>query len=131
MSDHDALLAANADYYRAFAAGDAQAMARVWAEEGVSCAHPGWPILVGRKAVLESWRRILGAAGGFEIEFLLVDVLPGGEDGRVVGVEMVGGAELAVTNWFRRIDGVWLMIHHQAAPIMSRSESSADSRTLH
>ena len=24
---------------------------------------------------------------------------------------------LAVTNWFRRVDGTWRMIHHQASPI--------------
>jgi hypothetical protein len=29
----------------------------------VSCVHPGWPVLVGRQTVLESWRRILGNPG--------------------------------------------------------------------
>jgi ketosteroid isomerase-like protein len=133
MSDQDALLAANAAYYAAFSAGDAGAMADVWAEDGVSCVHPGWPVLVGRPAVIESWRRILGAAGGFDIEFRLVEVLPGGEDGRVMGIEIVGGAALAVTNWFRRIDGAWRMIHHQAAPILSPGAGAGEEspHTLH
>jgi hypothetical protein len=29
-------------------------MNRIWADEQVSCVHPGWPILVGRQAVLDS-----------------------------------------------------------------------------
>jgi hypothetical protein len=32
---------------------------------------------------------------------------------------LIGGAAhaLAATNWFRRVRGVWRMIHHQASPI--------------
>ena len=48
MSDETAILAANAAYYGAFAAADIAAMSRVWADDNVSCIHPGWPALVGR-----------------------------------------------------------------------------------
>src|SRR5712675_1488203 len=60
MTDSDAILAANAAYYRAFSTGDFVAMSRIWADDGVSCVHPGWPALVGRAAILESYRDILG-----------------------------------------------------------------------
>jgi hypothetical protein len=55
------LLAANAAFYAAFNAGDEAGMGRLWAHgDGVACLHPGWPVLVGRDAVLESWRRVGG-----------------------------------------------------------------------
>ena len=40
-------------------------------------------------------------------------------EGRVICIELIGGAAhaLAATNWFRRVRGVWRMIHHQASPI--------------
>ncbi len=53
MGEDDEILAANAAYYRAFAGGDFAAMSRIWAPDQVSCVHPGWPVLVGRAAVLE------------------------------------------------------------------------------
>ncbi|HYW59078.1 MAG TPA: nuclear transport factor 2 family protein, partial [Xanthobacteraceae bacterium] len=37
MSDSDAILAANAAYYRAFASGDFATMSSIWADDGVSC----------------------------------------------------------------------------------------------
>ncbi len=53
MTDTDAILAANAAYYEAFVAGDFARMSAIWADEDVSCIHPGWPVLIGRKPVLE------------------------------------------------------------------------------
>ena len=36
------------------------AMEQVWARVApVTCLHPGWTLLSGREAVLESWRTIL------------------------------------------------------------------------
>src|ERR1039457_4591763 len=59
MSDEAAILAANAAYYRAFTSADFAAMSRLWADDNVSCIHPGWPVLLGRQAILESYREIL------------------------------------------------------------------------
>jgi ketosteroid isomerase-like protein len=59
MSDEVAILAANAAYYRAFATADFAAMSRIWADNNVSCIHPGWPAMIGRQAILESYREIL------------------------------------------------------------------------
>jgi ketosteroid isomerase-like protein len=59
MGDKTAILAANAVYYRAFATADFAAMSRIWTEDNASCVHPGWPALVGRQAILESYREIL------------------------------------------------------------------------
>ena len=53
-----ALRAANEFYYRAFAARDLVAMEALWAQDGVACVHPGWPALIGRTAVIASYRDI-------------------------------------------------------------------------
>ncbi len=59
-SDNDAVLSANLEFYRAFAGRDAVAMETIWATDApVVCVHPGWTPVVGRVAVLESWRHIL------------------------------------------------------------------------
>lgn len=116
--DEDSLLAANAAYYRAFSARDLAAMEKIWAPNAVTCAHPGWPVvLIGRGPVIGSYRDIFRnpsqEAVSAEEERVLID----GVDGRVFCVESVGGGLLLASNWFRFIDGSWRLLHHQASPI--------------
>jgi len=122
MGEDDAILEANAAYYRAFAAGNFAAMSRIWADEQVSCVHPGWPVLVGRQTVLESWRRILGNPGAERIECHDASAMVAGNEGRVLCVEVIGAMAFAASNWFRRIDGTWRMIHHHASPIALKAD---------
>jgi len=117
MSSTMDLLAANAAYYRAFAEGDVAGMNRLWADDGVSCVHPGWPTLLGRQPVLDSYRNILGNPQQERVEHRDDIAILGAAEGRVHCIEFVGGAALAATNWFRLVDGEWRMIHHQASPI--------------
>lgn len=124
MTEDDDILAVNAAYYRAFAAGDFAAMDRIWAEDNVSCIHPGWPVIVGREAILESYREILRNPNQERIEARNETVLAAGDDARVICVEFVGGAALAATNLFRRTGGAWRMTHHQASPIAALVEEA-------
>jgi ketosteroid isomerase-like protein len=118
MNDEEAILAANAAYYMAFAAGDIAAMSRIWAEDGVSCVHPGWTPLVGRAAVVESYRGILASPNRVRIAHRDDIAIVAGDEGRVVCIEIVEGtALLAATNCWRRVGGAWRMTHHQASPI--------------
>ena len=56
-----AVLDANRAFYTAFQKRDNNAMEHVWAEEHPSsCIHPGWAPLMGREAVMASWRAIFG-----------------------------------------------------------------------
>lgn len=119
MSDDAALLAANAAYYRAFIGGDIVAMSALWGEEDVTCIHPGWPALIGREVVLASYRDILRNPMQEPIARRNERALLSGADGRVLCVEVVGGAALMATNWFRLVDGVWRLVHHQASPLVS------------
>jgi len=125
MSDEAAILAANAAYYRAFTTADFMAMSRIWADDNVSCIHPGWPVLIGRQPILESYREILRNPDQERIDPRNETVMVAGDEARVFCVEFVGGAALAATNMFRRVGGAWRMTHHQAGPIAALVEESA------
>lgn len=130
MTDDDAILAANAAYYQAFATGNFAEMSRVWADDGVSCVHPGWPALIGRADILESYRNILHSQNRVRIAHHDDTAIVAGDEGRVLCVEIVEGAALAATNWYRRVDGAWRMIHHQASPIAMVEDSAPRSQRL-
>jgi ketosteroid isomerase-like protein len=124
MTDDDAILAVNAAYYRAFSLGDFTAMTRIWAEDGVSCVHPGWPPLIGRNDVIESYRNILANQNRVRIAHQDDAAIVIGDEGRVLCIEVVEGAALAATNVYRRVAGAWRMVHHQASPIAMMADES-------
>src|SRR5205823_3677000 len=57
MTDQDAVLAANLEFYRAFAARDLSAMDALWAQRA------GWTAIKDREAIIESWAGILSNPG--------------------------------------------------------------------
>src|ERR1700721_1037513 len=122
MTDETAILAVNEAYYRAFSPGFFPAMSRIWAEDGVSCVHPGWPPLIGRNDVIESYRNILANQNRVRIAHQDDAAIVTGDEGRVLCIEIVEGAALAATNFYRRIGGAWRMVHHQASPIAMMEE---------
>jgi ketosteroid isomerase-like protein len=131
MTDRDALLAANAAFYAAFNAGDPDAMARLWAHgDGVACLHPGWPVLLGREAVLESWRRIFAAGATPTVTCLDPHTWPGGDGGMVICHERVAGQLLAATNLFRLEKGILRLHHHQSGPC-AEPQGSEPGATRH
>ena len=111
------LLLAHAEYYRAFASRDLQAMMDLWSLEDISCVHPGWPVLVGRTAVIASYRDIFLNPLQLSIEVYQERVLISDFEGRVFCVEEVGGTLLMATNWFALQESCWRLIHHQASPL--------------
>lgn len=127
----NALRAANESYYQAFAARDLPAMEALWAHEGVACVHPGWPALIGRKAVIGSYRDIFRnpsqeAVTARDPKILIVE-----NEGRVYCVEEVGGGLLLATNWFRLIDDDWRLLHHQASPLAAPPVQSMPKTAFH
>ena len=131
MTEDDALRAANVAYYRAFARRDAEAMARLWAQEGVSCVHPGWPPIFGREAILASYRDIFKNPFQHEIETTGETLIRAGNDGRIVCLERVGQALLVATNWFWRLDSHWRLVHHQASPLTAGPAEAKIPATRH
>ena len=130
----EAVLAANAAFYRAFAARDVAAMDALWAREApVACIHPGWEPLFGRAAVMASWAAILGGSGAPRIRCETPRAFPLGTGAFVVCREVLEerGA-LAATNAFVREAGGWRMAHHQAGPAAAPpSGAERAPETLH
>lgn len=128
INEESAVLAANRAYYRAFERGDFDAMAAIWADDEVSCVHPGWPALVGRRDVLESYRLILANPDQEPVTCDQETVILGNGVARVLCVESVGGASLAATNLFVLSGDGWRVTHHHASPIALRVERGGERR---
>jgi ketosteroid isomerase-like protein len=135
MTDASAIIAANAAFYAAFAAGDIAEVSRLWADDDeISCIHPGWPAIIGRAAVIGSWRDILQNPGRPQIACAEPYAIINGDSGRVLCIEIVDGAPLAATNHFRRSGGAWRLVHHQSSPIAQifrEANDNAPSRRIH
>jgi ketosteroid isomerase-like protein len=137
MTEKSAILAVNAAFYAAFSAGNIEELARLWADDDdVSCIHPGWPAIVGRTAVVGSWRDILASVNRPHITCREPYAIISGDGGWVLCVELVGAMALAASNHFRCINGAWRLVHHQSSPIaqivsQSPSDQSPPARQIH
>ena len=121
MTDQDAVLAANLEFYRAFAARDLRAMDVLWARQApVACLHPGWAALKGRDAIIESWTGILSSPDAPRIACFDEQVFLYGDVALVLCEEELAGGTLAASNLFVREDGEWRIAHHHAGQIARR-----------
>lgn len=125
MSAPEEILAANNAFYRAFADRDLAAMEALWAKNHpVSCVHPGWPPLMGRDAVMASWRDVLSASEPMEIRVQDIGVQGFGDTALVLCGEILNSqAALSAANLFVREDGKWRIAFHQSGQIVLRGES--------
>ena len=123
--EDEAVLAANAGFYRAFESLDAARMEAVWAKEGrVSVVHPGWPLITGRDVVLESWSRIFDNTAMMQFTITGTEVNVDGDLAWVVCTEnltsVVDGqvmeGKVQATNIYARRDGSWRIVHHHGGP---------------
>jgi hypothetical protein len=119
---------ANLAFYRAFERLDLEAMSKLWARSvEVTCVHPGWDIVIGYDAVMQSWQTIFD--GTSEIRFRL-------DDPRITASEQMGWVvcrELLYTtvndmpienllptiNAFVLEQGEYRIAHHHAAPLLA------------
>jgi ketosteroid isomerase-like protein len=121
MTDQDAVLAANLEFYRAFAARDLTAMDALWARRApVACVHPGWTALRDRDSIIESWAGILSNPDAPRIACYDEQAFLYGDVALVLCEEELEGGTLAASNFFIREDGVWRIAHHQAGQIVRR-----------
>jgi ketosteroid isomerase-like protein len=124
MTDNDAVLAANLEFYRAFAERDFEAMEALWAKAApVACTHPGWGPLTDRDDILESWRGILANPDSPRAACHDEEVFLWGTIGMVICEEELPGNTLTATNLFIKEDGAWRMVHHHAGPVFMRQET--------
>lgn len=123
MTDADAVLAANLEFYRAFATRDVAAMEELWARAApVACVHPGWPALAGRDEVMQSWVGILNSPEAPRIACYDERVFLYGDCALVVCEEELEGGTLVASNFFVREDGAWRIAHHQASQLVARRQ---------
>ncbi|GAA2481613.1 nuclear transport factor 2 family protein [Streptomyces gobitricini] len=138
-TDIEAVELANTAFYEAMERGDFEEISDLWLDDsqgGISCVHPGWPVLTGRGEVLRSYALIM--ANTEYIQFFLTDVrvsvaadtalvtcteniLSGGpaEDGADLG-PLVGQLVVA-TNVFRRTPDGWRIWAHHGSPVLAET----------
>ena len=130
-SDELSVLRANDAFYEAFAAHDAGRMDEVWARDRpVSCVHPGWALIDGRAAVMESWRAILDS-DPIHIECSAAQVYVAGDAAYVVCCEGLPEEppRLIATNIFGREEGEWKLVHHHAGHLPTHRAASPSGPT--
>ncbi|WP_405999331.1 nuclear transport factor 2 family protein [Streptomyces sp. NBC_00829] len=135
---------ANTTFYETMERGDFEELSTLWLDEGISCIHPGWPVLTGRGEVMRSYALIM--ANTEYIQFFLTDVkvslsgdtalvtcteniLSGGpaEEGGELG-PLVGQLVVA-TNVFRRTSDGWKIWSHHGSPVLTESDEEEDEES--
>ncbi len=120
----EAVAEANAAFYRAFEAGDLDAMVAAWSHgDDVICAHPGRRALRGWFAIYASWKLIVDAGNAPQMILTDTEVTVRGPVAWVIVTEnmLTDGhtATAAALNVFELVDDRWLMVAHHAGPVVS------------
>jgi ketosteroid isomerase-like protein len=136
MNRKDSLLYQNARFYEAFERSSIEMMEDIWSgSSAVRCIHPGWSIVEGRHAVLESWQRIFEGEVHMKVSLRNVRAEVYGTIGIVVLQEEVlyrsgklsnTGAVMA-TNIFEHDGKDWKLIHHHGSPTVVLEEQEGEN----
>ncbi|MEV0776408.1 nuclear transport factor 2 family protein [Streptomyces sp. NPDC050433] len=146
-TDREQVDALNTAFYEAMERGDLDELSELWLDgdnPGVSCVHPGWPVLSGRGEVLRSYALIM--ANTEYIQFFLTDVVVSvaGDTALVTCTENIlsgGPAEesgalgplvgqlVVATNVFRRTPDGWRVWSHHGSPVLAETDDEQDDET--
>jgi ketosteroid isomerase-like protein len=125
MDDRAAIAEANRNFYRAMRAQDMRLMEHVWLRaDWVGCVHPGGALIVGWRAVRESWLYIM-ARGAVNVLPTQVTIHVERDLAWVTCIENITvpaeklwrNTLTQATNLFQRSGDEWRMIHHHASPV--------------
>lgn len=107
---------ANEAFYLAFEGKDFDAMSHIWSEQGQPvCLHPGWPALIGREAILTSWKNILANPNQGHVSFIDPVITPISEtSAAVICYEKAGDQIMVATNVFKIEDDRPRLYIHQS-----------------
>jgi len=127
VTETEAVTEANQRLYRAFETLDIEQMRVVWDEDpGVTCVHPGWPLIQGHGEVIQSWSNIFDNTMVMQLTITEASVSVEGEWAWVVCTERlrsvvdgrVSEGKIEATNIFRKRGDRWLLVHHHGSPVM-------------
>ena len=97
MNEHREVEAANRAFYQAFETLEIKEMEKVWLRAPhIKCVHPGWPALMGRQAILDSYRQILSNPHQDRIEPRNATVMVNGDEARTLDVALKEGDEISI-----------------------------------
>ena len=103
-------------------------MNELWYKElAVTCIHPGWPLIQGRKEILQSWINIFNNTMVMQFTIIESSITIEGEWGWIVCTESlrsvvngkVNEGRVEATNIFRRVENQWYLVHHHGSPIIN------------
>jgi ketosteroid isomerase-like protein len=133
----EAILAANARFYSALSLADVSAMRGMWLRsQQATCLHPGWNLITGYEAILQSWAAIFVNQGPVHIWCSSESVTFESGIAWVTCIEHVDatatptGAILSVQgrNAFYETASGWKVMHHLAEPMAEQSQHPAHQR---
>jgi len=129
---------AEAAFYRAFQNLDLELMKQVWSElPEACCLHPGGGLLLGKQAILQSWKAIFSKAerpsmvhrclqattlGELSVHQVEELIRPGGDPkGKA--------SRVIATNVYRRDRNGWRMLtHHSSLPLTASTTEELNGR---
>ncbi|MPZ12963.1 MAG: hypothetical protein GEU73_00795 [Chloroflexi bacterium] len=132
-----AVVAVNADFYRALGSCDLALMTRVWLQgPEATCVHPAWPLIEGWDAIYASWSRIFEHQPHMRAWPSDVEVTVDGQAAVVTCMENLDSSagfvasmtQARARNAFRLTDGEWKMLHHHARPVEPRGGPARAAR---
>ncbi len=135
MDDRALIAETNRNFYRALTSRDMRVMDQVWLHaDWVGCVHPGWSLLVGWKAIRQSWVEILSRDQHMQIMPSRVTIHIEKDLAWVTCTENItvhdeGRWQYSLaqaTNLFQRVNDDWKMIHHHASPMPTHGTRDAD-----
>jgi ketosteroid isomerase-like protein len=130
---------ANEAFYRAFESLDIKEMENVWSRDSqIQCGHPGWRMLCGWDAVMESWRGIFENTPSMRLTLTDVAVEIRGNLAWVTLYENLNSffegqavaAIILTTNIFEHAPAGWRMVLHHGSSVAQQA-SRGDTPTMH
>lgn len=133
MKTQNSLSLANPDeveavYYEAFKHCDLDVMSALWAENDITCIHPGSGLISGREAVMRSWLHIFSGAQAPQLEYSVLKRTQSTDIAVHLVSEVIGGDGSAIvlaTNVYQRQGGGWFMSAHHASLVQTKRQGQS------
>lgn len=139
--DIDQIIKANSRFYDALGERDLELMKTVFVpDERAGCTHPGWIMLRGYDAIIQSWENVFDPEDKLHINLHNVTVDLRGQAAWVTCIQELTYIRRdpvmmnvsVSTNIFEKTDSGWLMLIHHASPVpfTTETEDSGEDSNL-